>query len=340
AFQYITQHQALELIQEVESKTKEYKSLLVHTKKRKKQLNDEIIEIYDTRRHLSELQKNSDLLDQIHKYVEFGAADKKKRKTVIKVCTIKHLRDALQEKYNIYITQQTLSTYLLSRYANTHNVLYYHYSANIKISTGSKSKIKSYIDKYYYLTSVKAVKMFTSTFTNYSLIIFQDDKTKVGLDILAVGRTFRSLQSFNKPVTVSDHDFSHGAKQKLIPSVYLIINSDDTNKSLCQAYNPVEHSIYILSKKLAKIELPIDRFGSHLNSQGVTVDKELTRHNFEFAEPYLTVEEVIILLNHLDTQQFELSNAAFLENFSNLSSIGLSHKLKTSCLLEAVSDVE
>ncbi|CAG8711290.1 21723_t:CDS:2 [Cetraspora pellucida] len=143
----------------------------------------------------------------------------------------------------------------------------------------------------------------------------------------------------------------------------------------------------ILSEKFARIEPPINRFGSHLNSQGVTVNEDLARHNFEFADKclceiwkhnkihekqafahndnsklliestnntsstqlifslksiklYLTVKEVITLLDHLDTQQIKLSNTAFLENFLNLSSIGLSHKLETSYLLETLSDIE
>ncbi|CAG8687882.1 9119_t:CDS:2 [Cetraspora pellucida] len=259
-----------------------------NSRKEKKQLEDEIVEIYDTRRCLSELQKNPDLLNQIHECVEFGAADKKRRKTVI--------------------------------------------------------KMKPHIDEHYCLASVKSVRVFASTFANFSIIISQDDKAKVGL-----------------------------VKQKLIPSVYLIINPKNTNESLHQGqlsiyicleyfvetslithmkdllditkhnkyakilkhdehlksiwillvdggpdenpkhlkniikyccffyelnldylsvrmhalyqsvYNPVEHSMYMLSEKLARIKLSVDRFGSYLNSQGVVIDKDLARHNFEFA---------------------------------------------------------
>ncbi|CAG8484579.1 17764_t:CDS:2 [Gigaspora margarita] len=237
----------------------------------------------------------------------------------------------------------------------------------------SRSEMKPHIDEHYYLASVKLVRVFASTFANFSLIISQDDKAKVGLGIPAVGRTFQSIQSFNEPVTVSDHDFPRGSKQKLIPSVYLIINPEDTNESLRQgqlsiyirpeyfvgtssmthmkdlldiskhneyaeilkhdehlksiwillvdggpdenpkhlkniieycrffrelnldylsvqthapyqsAYNPVERSMCTLSEKLAGIELPVDKFGSHLNSQGVVIDKDLARRNFEFA---------------------------------------------------------
>ncbi|CAG8821292.1 46399_t:CDS:2, partial [Gigaspora margarita] len=388
----LAQRHALELTQEAESKIDEYECLLIHTKKkhfnllqsraaaqgrfrekRKKQLNDGIVEIYDTRGRPSEFQKNPNLLDQIHKCVEYGAADKKRRKTVIKVRTIKHLKVALQEKYNVYIARQTLSTYLLPRYVNTRNALCHRYPTNIKINAVSRSEMKSHIDEHYCLALVKTVKVFASTFANYSLIILQDDKAKVGLGVPAIGRTFQSIQSFNEPVTVSDYDFPHRAKQKLIPSVYLIINPEDTNESLCQgqlsiyirpeyfvgtslmshmrdlldiskhdeyaevlkhdehiksvwillvdggpdenpkhlkniieycrffhelnlnylsvrthapyqsAYNLVERSMCTLSEKLAGIELLVDRFGSHLNSQGVVIDEDLARRNFEFA---------------------------------------------------------
>ncbi|CAG8845228.1 26405_t:CDS:1, partial [Gigaspora margarita] len=117
-------------------------------------------------------------------------------------------------------------------YANICNAFHHCYLANIKTSAVSKSEMNSYINKHYCLASVKLVRVFASTFANFSLIISQDDKAKVGLDILAVGRTFQSIQSFNEPVIVSDHNFSHRVKQKLIPLVYLIINSKNTNESL------------------------------------------------------------------------------------------------------------
>jgi hypothetical protein len=38
-----------------------------------------------------------------------------------------------------------------------------------------------------------------------------------------------------------------------------------------------------LSQKLAGIMLPIDKYGSHLNSQGQVVDSELAIKNFRYA---------------------------------------------------------
>ncbi|CAG8845943.1 7501_t:CDS:2, partial [Gigaspora margarita] len=120
--------------------------------------------------------------------------------------------------------------------------------------------MKPHVDEHYCLALVKMTREFAATFANYSLIISQDDKAKVSLGILAISRTFRCIQTFNEPITISDYDFPSGSKQKLIPSVYLIINLKDTNKTLYQAYNPVEQSMYTFSEKLSGIELPIDEF--------------------------------------------------------------------------------
>ncbi len=47
----------------------------------------------------------------------------------------------------------------------------------------------------------------------------------------AVGRTFKTIQTTNEPVSVPDHDFLKTAKHKLIPSVYLVINPNDSLRS-------------------------------------------------------------------------------------------------------------
>ena len=53
------------------------------------------------------------------------------------------------------------------------------------------------------------------------------------------------------------------------------------------AYNPVECSMLTFSQKLAGITLPINKFGSHLNSQGQIVDSELAMKNFRYASEIL-----------------------------------------------------
>src|SRR4051812_21962465 len=59
------------------------------------------------------LTQYPDLHEHIHDCIEFGAADKKRRKEVIKVRTIRHLQEELKSKYNEYLSRTTLSNYML-----------------------------------------------------------------------------------------------------------------------------------------------------------------------------------------------------------------------------------
>ncbi|GBC14720.2 hypothetical protein GLOIN_2v1766467 [Rhizophagus irregularis DAOM 181602=DAOM 197198] len=154
--------------------------------------------------------KDPDLWDKIHDSIEFGVAHAKRRKVIIKVRTVKHLRETLEEKYNTYLSHQCLSTYLQSRHQNTFATRRHYHPAQV--------------------ASVKAAKMFAEVFADEAIIVSQDDKAKVGLGTPAVGRTFKTIQTINELVTVEDHDFPVGSKMKLIPSVYLII--DPTNSNL------------------------------------------------------------------------------------------------------------
>ncbi|GBP58990.1 hypothetical protein EVAR_14991_1 [Eumeta japonica] len=56
-----------------------------------------------------------------------------------------------------------------------------------------------------------------------------------------------------------------------------------TNAPGRSAYNRVERRMAPLSWELAGLMLPHDRFGSHLDERGVTIDEHLERSNFEFA---------------------------------------------------------
>ncbi|CAG8497475.1 9233_t:CDS:2 [Scutellospora calospora] len=363
-----SQRQALTLIKETGTKVNEYENLLLNTndidlrrqiyeklkdnraiiekektsqEKKRKQLNEGIAVIYDTSGRPSEFQKNPKLLDQIHDCVEFGVAEKKRRKTVIKVRTIRHLKEALQEKYNVYLTRQTLSTYLLPRHPNSRQAKHHHYPAQIKVSAVSRSEMKFHVDEHYCLASVKMVREFAVTFANYSLIILQDDKAKVGLGVPAVvyliinpentNETLRqgqlsiyvrpeyfvgtsSLSHMRDLIEISKcDDFAPMLKYSdHLKSIWFLLvdgGPDENPKHLkniveyCRlfreldldylsvrthapyqsAYNLVERSMCTLSKKLAGIELPINKFGSHLNSQGVVVDEDLAKCNFEFS---------------------------------------------------------
>jgi len=292
---------------------------------------------------------------------------------VIKVRTVQHLRSALQEKYNEYLTRTTLNTYLLPRNSSSLAAKAHHHPALVAVASVSRTEKKEHIDEHYCLSSIKGARQFAALFPSQTVIISQDDKAKVPLGIPAVGRTFQTMQSIKEAVSVADHDFPTGAQQKLIPSVYLAIDPLDSNDALrhgqlaifirpqynvgtnatthmvdlisltnqesfasifknndqikpiwillvdggpdenprhlkniyeyCKlfqfldldyltvrthapgqsAYNPVERSMCTLSGKLAGITLPIDKFGSHLNSQGKVINPELAKKNFCYA---------------------------------------------------------
>ncbi|CAG8703203.1 12298_t:CDS:2 [Cetraspora pellucida] len=260
----------------------------------------------DGPRRPSMLAQNSDLLENIHDCVEFSEADQKHRKSIIKVRTIIHLKKAFKEKYKLYISKQTLLTYLWPKHSNTFSAKWHHHPAMVQIWSVSQNKKSDHSDSHYCLASVKGARTFVSSFSDYSIIISQDDKAKVPLRILA-----------------------------LIPSVYLLINPKDTNDNfhlghlsiyiwpeyfvsttaathianLILIINSKEYNEFIYTEDKVKplwillmdgrsdenpkhlkniieysgIVLPIDHFGAHLNSQGKVIDEELVIKNFHFS---------------------------------------------------------
>ena len=52
----------------------------------------------------------------MHDSIKFGAADHKRRKEIIKVRTVKHLREKMEENYNIYMAKSTLQNYMQPRH--------------------------------------------------------------------------------------------------------------------------------------------------------------------------------------------------------------------------------
>ncbi|CAB4477164.1 unnamed protein product [Rhizophagus irregularis] len=200
--------------------------------KKNKLLEEGIVERYDTPGRPSAAMKDPELWDKIHDSIEFGAAHAKRRKVVIKVRTIKHLRETLEEKYNTYLSRQCLSTYLQPRHQNTFAARRHHHPTKVGLASVVQTEMKTHIDEHYCLASVKAARTFAEVFADETIIISQDDKAKIGLGIPAVGRTFKAIQTTNEPVTVEDHDFPMGSKMKLIPSVYLIINPADSSDTL------------------------------------------------------------------------------------------------------------
>uniref|UniRef100_U9U9H8 C2H2-type domain-containing protein n=1 Tax=Rhizophagus irregularis (strain DAOM 181602 / DAOM 197198 / MUCL 43194) TaxID=747089 RepID=U9U9H8_RHIID len=202
-------------------------------KKKLKQLIEkkEVVR-YDKPGRPSLLFKNPDLHDRIHDCVEFGSADAERRKEAIKVRTIENLRKNLEERYEIYMARTTLKSYLLPHQSNSLAAKAHHHPAWVAVARVSRTETNEHPDTHYCLASVKCAKQFTSTFADVSVVISQDDKAKIGLGVPAVGHTFHKLQSVNEPATIADHDFPIGFGQKLIPSVYLIINPNESNDEL------------------------------------------------------------------------------------------------------------
>lgn len=367
--------------------------------------------IYDRAGRPPVLFEYPDLLEHIHNSIEFGAADAKRRKEVIKVRSITHLQEELENNYNEYLSTSTLRNYMLPNNRNSIAAKAHHHPAMVGIANVSRSEKKEHIDSHYCLASVKASKSFASTFSDLTVMISQDDKAKVNVGIPAVGRTFQTIQSIAEPVEVEDHDFPIGASQKLIPSVYLMINPADSNdtmragqlaiyirsqwhigtnslthmqdlvnlalmreykdvfkindmikplwvilvdggpdenprylKNIYQycclfkkleldyltirthapgqsAFNPVERAMASLSKKLAGISFPIDKFGKHLDSQGKVVDQELGLRNFRYAGEALCniwqrdkVFGKSVYSEYIDEQPAPLSDVTFEAN--------------------------
>ena len=60
-----------------------------------------------------------------------------------------------------------------------------------------------------------------------------------------------------------------------------------TNAPGRSAFNRVERRMAPLSKELPGLILPHDKYGSHLNDQGLTIDTDLEKKNFAFARSTL-----------------------------------------------------
>ncbi|CAG8800872.1 41902_t:CDS:2, partial [Gigaspora margarita] len=88
----------------------------------------------------------------------------------------------------------------------------YYHSAWVSVTRVSYDEPKEYLDKHYCLAFVKGAKQFAQTFSDVSIIISQDDKSKI--------------------VQVPDYDFVCGSNQKLIPLVYLMIKPSEINDDL------------------------------------------------------------------------------------------------------------
>src|SRR2546430_2220819 len=135
--------------------------------------------MYNTPGRPSFLINDPNLLEKMHNSVEFGAADHKRRKEIIKVRTVKHLREKLEEDYNVYMARSTMQNYLQPKHPGTKEAQRHHHPAQIRLAAVGRNEMISHVDEHYCLASVKGVKSFASAFSQDVVLISQDDKAKV-----------------------------------------------------------------------------------------------------------------------------------------------------------------
>ncbi len=148
-------------------------------KKREKLDKENIVEMYNTPGQPSFLMNDPELLDKMNNCVEFGAADHKRRKEIIKVRTVKHLREEMEEKYGVNMAKSTVQNYMQPRHPGTREAQRHHHPAQISLASVGRNEMASHVDEHYCLASVKGIKSFASAFPDEVVLISQDDKAKV-----------------------------------------------------------------------------------------------------------------------------------------------------------------
>ncbi|CAG8550567.1 15850_t:CDS:2, partial [Gigaspora rosea] len=78
--------------------------------------------------------KKKNLHDHIYSCIEFGEADAQRRREIIKVRTINHLRSSLEKKYNEYLSRTTTRNYILPRNNRMLSAKAHHHTALVGIA--------------------------------------------------------------------------------------------------------------------------------------------------------------------------------------------------------------
>ncbi|PKY33335.1 hypothetical protein RhiirB3_452149, partial [Rhizophagus irregularis] len=115
-------------------------------KKRKILHEDQMVILYDKPGRPPFLFEYTNLHNHIHDSIEFGAADKKRRKEVIKVRTIEHLRKNLEENYDVYMARTTLNNYLLPHQSNSIAAKAHHHPAWVSVAGVSHTETRDHPD--------------------------------------------------------------------------------------------------------------------------------------------------------------------------------------------------
>ncbi|CAG8825444.1 7918_t:CDS:1, partial [Dentiscutata erythropus] len=104
--------------------------------KRVREKNEVVI--YDCAGRPSVLFEHPDLLKHMHNFIKFGVADAKRRKKIIKVQSVAHLQEELENNYNEYLSMSTLRNYLLPNNRSSITARAHHHPALIGIANVSQ----------------------------------------------------------------------------------------------------------------------------------------------------------------------------------------------------------
>ncbi|RGB24465.1 hypothetical protein C1646_773063 [Rhizophagus diaphanus] len=197
--------------------------------------------LYDSPGRPPFLTQYPNLIEHIHEYIEFRAADKKRRKEIIKVRTICHLQEDINSKYNEYLSRTTLNNYLLPSWSNTKAAKLHHHPAIVANAS------QKFIPSVYLLINPSDTN---DTFCNGQLSIFIRPQYQIGTSSATHIIDLNSLTQdgrFDEILKIDGH----------IKPIWIIL-VDESHIPGQSAYNPVERSMATL----------IDKYSSHLNSQG------------------------------------------------------------------------
>lgn len=170
--------------------------------------------------------------------------------------------------------------------ADRHKIIPSVYAAiKIKPEMLGKPEAVSYSGPTY--VAIRSGKHCSSTATSHAT----DFETVLNLDNF---RDFaKTPNGFIKPVVIltvdggPDENPRYEKVIKIAAQHFKKFNLDAifiaTNAPGRSAYNRVERRMAPLSHELAGLVLPHDHYGSHLDSQGVTIDQDLELKNFEYA---------------------------------------------------------
>ncbi|GBC42560.2 uncharacterized protein LOC112905893 [Rhizophagus irregularis DAOM 181602=DAOM 197198] len=200
------------------------------------------------------------------------------------------------------MARTTLKSYFLPHQSNSLAAKAHHHSAWVAVAGVSRTEMREHLDSHYCLASTKLIP------SVYLMITPSESNDELQTGRLAI---FSHMQDLESLLSNSQYDYVLKTDETIRPIWILLVDGGpDENprhlkniKIYCQLfkkfdldflsirthapdqskYNPVERGMATLSGKLAGITLPIDHFGTHLDSQGKVIDAELAIQNFRYS---------------------------------------------------------